>query len=287
MSATPGRRALPTSSTGSGPAPATTTIPSPKGDGGSMTVSPSSKEYLDYILSHQSSKRSRTRTRTQRARERTMIEASYSADRYGMDRGPDPKDLDLDLDIEMELRYSHPSRGVGVMMDMDEGEEVDERDLLNIWERDFELPSPVDKPKVDWPAVDTSKTSALSAPQTVASHQDDIDVAITITAKSQDLASSSRLHSRNTQLLDRTPSDGGEDDDGDDEQDTESVDADDDKKSWAWKEGMKIIGVGHQADDLPLTNSQRMQLGLPLKPPALPVPTTSTVSPALLLSSSD
>ncbi|KAK8843489.1 hypothetical protein IAR55_007148 [Kwoniella newhampshirensis] len=35
-------------------------------------------------------------------------------------------------------------------------------------------------------------------------------------------------------------------------------------------EGMiKIIGVGHEADGLPLSNGERMKLGLPLKPPKL------------------
>ncbi|WWC64210.1 uncharacterized protein I303_106818 [Kwoniella dejecticola CBS 10117] len=30
----------------------------------------------------------------------------------------------------------------------------------------------------------------------------------------------------------------------------------------------KIVGVGHHADDIPLRNSERIQRGLPLKPPA-------------------
>lgn len=29
----------------------------------------------------------------------------------------------------------------------------------------------------------------------------------------------------------------------------------------------KIIGMGHEADDLPFSNAERMRLGLPLKPP--------------------
>ena len=29
----------------------------------------------------------------------------------------------------------------------------------------------------------------------------------------------------------------------------------------------KIVGRGHDADDLPMSNAERMKLGLPLKPP--------------------
>ena len=51
-------------------------------------------------------------------------------------------------------------------------------------------------------------------------------------------------------------------------------------RSRARRQGQKIHGVGHEADMLPITNAERLRMGLPLKPPAQKPKDKSAVSEA-------
>ncbi|OCF44949.1 hypothetical protein I317_01229 [Kwoniella heveanensis CBS 569] len=302
MSATPAKRALPTGAGGVPDSPKPTTISTP--DGGSMVVSPSSPEYLRYVLSTQSSKRSRTRPRTstrtrssnsnsntRRSRQESLMAASQMAD---SDSDLD-MDMDLDLDMYMELEdlygygghYSRSRSLLGGNHDNAEGE-LDERDMVQVWERDFELPSPDNELKPEakpsqnkknqitqsntgasgpgagsainmHPSQGGSKGSSIPSADSINNIQGGKEGGISHSQlQSQSQApTSSKLSGRS--ILDH-------DDDAPLENLGDGIGIGD---TTGWKEGMKIVGVGHQADSLPLTNSRRMQLGLPLKPPPM------------------
>ncbi|WVF65738.1 hypothetical protein IAT40_000470 [Kwoniella sp. CBS 6097] len=267
MSATPARRALPTSIADSQANPQTTTIPSPNGGGSMMTVSPSSPEYLRYILSNQSSKRSRTRTqtRTRRARDRAM----------DSDSGSDSEDMYIPSILSLR----------------DDDGILDERDMVQVWERDFELPSPVNKmpsattqdrdsdsrtktdeisklkpAQVDSGVSVPGLSTASSPPQDTTEHgmilQDSNSASSNQPLKGRDLLNKNKADTPLQQIENSETTLDNDNNNNNNNNNAWSGDGD-------WKEGMKIIGVGHQADSLPLTNSQRMQLGLPLKPPPM------------------